>query len=511
MIAQEKSGLEMLAEDLAKYYADPFGYVMWAFPWGEGPLKGFDGPRTWQKEILISLGEAIKERGFNGVNPVDPIQYSRASGHGIGKSALTAWIIKFILDTRPYAKGVVTANTSDQLKTKTWAELGKWHSMSVTKELFDYHATKGNMNIVSRDYPEQWRCDAMTCREENSEAFAGLHAATSTPFYIFDESSAVPEKIFEVAQGGLTDGEPMWFLFGNPTRNTGFFRQTFSKQRHRWDHGQIDSREVDGTNKELFARWIEDYGEDSDFVRVRVKGAFPRASVMQLIPGDLVEAAMGKHLRKDQFDYAPKILGVDVAWYGDDRSCIFIRQGLAAKILWEAREVDSPDIAGMVATFEDKYKTAATFIDAGMGNGVIDHLRRLGRNPIAVHFGGKVNNPKYLNKRAEMWGEMLDWLKLGPAIPDNMDLYEDLTAPEYHMTLRGQIQLERKEDMKKRGLASPDLADGLALTFAQPVYEPTPIELITNAQDKVQTEYELFGNANNKEIDRVQTEYSLFD
>jgi len=491
--------LQMLAKDLAKYYADPLGYVMYMFPWGKGQLKGFHGPRPWQKAFLIKVGENVKSRDFDGVNPVDPIQMTRSSGHGIGKSALTAWLIKWILDTRPYSKGVVTANTSDQLKTKTWAELGKWHKMSLTKSFFEYHATKGNMNIVNTHTPETWRCDALTCKEENSESFAGLHAASSTPFYIFDEASAIPERIYEVAQGGLTDGEPMMFMFGNPTRNTGFFRQAFGRYKHRWDYGHIDSRDVEGTNKQLFAKWVEDYGEDSDFVRVRVRGVFPRAAVCQLIPGDLVDAAMGKHLKEHQYNFAAKVIGVDVAWYGDDRSCIWLRQGLAAQLLWEGREIDSIDIAGFVAQYEDEHKTHATFVDAGMGNGVIDQLRALGRSPIPVYFGGKpLNNVKYFNKRAEMWGTIKDWLKLGAAIPDNQDIYEDLTAPEYHMTLKGQIQLERKEDMKKRGLASPDLGDGLALTFGGEVVKPKEIDEYRdryNAEpNKVETEYELFNN-----------------
>lgn len=416
--------------------------------------------------------------------------------HVTHNSAMSAWLIKWISDTRPFSKGVVTANTGDQLKTKTWGELGRWHSMSLTRDQFNYHATKGNMNLVSKEASAQWRCDAMTSREESSESFAGLHAASSTPYYLFDEGSSIPEKIFEVAQGGLTDGEPMFFLFGNPTRNTGFFRRTFGNLKHRWNSKQIDSREVEGTNKELMNKWIEDYGDDSDFVRVRVKGMFPRSSVTQLIGLDIVEAAMANKLHSSKYDYAPKVLGVDVAWYGDDRNVIFLRQGLSAFQLWEGREVDSVDVAGLVAQYEDEYNVDAVFIDAGMGNGVIDQLRRLGRYPIPVYFGGKSSSPKYLNKRAEMWGDMKDWLKDDfPMLHKDNELIEDLTAPEYHMTLKGQIQLERKEDMKKRGLSSPDKADALALTFAAPVHKK---DLLSNMKVI-------------PKVNRAVTEYNLFD
>jgi hypothetical protein len=467
---------DKLVQDLSRFYYDPVGYVYWCFPWDEGILSGFKGLRRWQHKYLEELAEQVLERSFDGVNPVKPIQKSVSSGHGIGKSALTAWIIKWIMDTRPFAKGVVTANTGEQLKTKTWAELGKWHKISLTKDRFVHNNTKGNMTFYSKEYPESWRCDAMTCREEQSEAFAGLHSANSTPFYIFDEASAVPEKIYEVAQGGLTDGEPMFLLFGNPTRNTGFFRQTFARQKHRWQHVKIDAEFVEGTNKELQSEWREDYGYDSDFYRVRVRGEFPRSSISQLIPEDLIDAAMGKHLQPHQYNFAAKVLGVDVAWMGDDRSAIFLRQGLMSSLLWQGREVDSIDLANIVAQLEDKHNTDATFVDAGMGNGVIDQLNALGRSPIPVWFGGVSTRPDCYNKRSEMWQYVKEWLKLGAALPYDLDIKDDLVAVEYFVTNNSQIQLVAKKDMKKLGLLSPDLGDALALTFAAPVTKKKAIE-----------------------------------
>jgi hypothetical protein len=350
------------------------------------------------------------------------------------------------------------------------------------------------MSLTATESPDAWRCDAMTCEETNSEAFAGLHAISSTPFYIFDEASAVPEKIYEVAQGGLTDGEPMFFVFGNPTRNTGFFKNIFGKLKHRWVTKRIDSRTVEGTNKELLNQWVDDNGEDSDFVRVRIRGEHPKASVTQLIPSDVVEKSLGRPMPRHLYDFAPKVLGVDVAWYGDDRNCIWLRRGLASKLLWQGREVSSVDLAGLVAQFEDKYQVDATFIDAGMGNGVIDQLRRIGRDPTPVYFGGKATSNKFVNKRIEMWHSVLEWLKLGGSLPKDLDLLEDLIGPEYFFNLRGQMQLESKESMKKRGLASPDLADGLALTFAFPVHKESKykqVERIFEDKETLKTEYDV--------------------
>lgn len=287
---------EQLAEDLAHFYDDPLGYVMYVFPWSTDETiqlvkldKKYEdrfscewGPDRWACEFLDDLAYEIRQRHFDGTRSVESIRFSTASGHGIGKSAMVAWLIKFILDTRPYSKGVVTANTSEQLKTKTWAELGKWHRLSLTAHLYDYTAGRGMMSLVRKSDRANWRCDAQTCREENAEAFQGLHAANSTPFFIFDEASGIPDAIWEARAGGMTDGEPMSFDFGNPTRKSGmFFENCIGKFRNRYKVRSIDSRNVSITNKSLFREWAEDRGEDSDFFKVKVKGEFPSAGDLQ--------------------------------------------------------------------------------------------------------------------------------------------------------------------------------------------------------------------------------------
>jgi len=412
--------------------------------------------------------------------------------HVTHNSALTSWLVKWILDTRPYAKGVVTANTGDQLRTKTWAEVAKWHNMSITKDLFEYQNSRGAMCLKNKEESENWRCDALTSREEASESFAGLHAANSTPFYIMDEGSAIPNIIPEVAMGGLTDGEPMFFMFGNPTRSSGFFSDLFKGKKEGWDLTTIDSRTVEGTNKSLFDRWEKEHGEDSDFFRVRVRGLPPKTASTQFISTELVEAAAGKHLQKQQYDFAPKVLGVDVAWYGDDTSVIVMRQGLKADIMWSGMEVDSVDIAGQIASISAREGIDAVFIDASMGNGVIDQLRRLGSNPQPVYFNATSNSPEYKNKRAEMWGNIREWLKMGGAMPDDSRMKDELTALEYFFALDGRIQLESKKDLKKRGEPSSDYSDALALTFAEIVYKNDFMSTNVNNTDRVKTEYDVF-------------------
>lgn len=391
-------------------------------------------------------------------------------------------IVSWLMSTRPNARGVITASTSVQLESKTWAEIQKWARRSATGHWFEITTGKGSMRMKHIEAPESSRCDAQTCREENSEAFAGLHAADSTAFYIFDESSAVPDSINEVSEGGMTDGAPMKFAFGNPTRNSGWFYECFNGQAHRWGTRQIDSRQVAITNKAQLAEWVQDFGEDSDFVKVRVRGVFPSASSLQFISRDDVAIAMFRD------DPAPDrgeaaIVGVDVARFGDDQTVLRTRIGRDARGIKpiRLRGADTMQVASRVAEHVNYLRSLGLrvhlFIDGGgVGGGVVDRLRQLGFNPVEVQFGGKAEDVrKYANKRAEIYGRLKDWLKVGVIERDEM-LVTDLTGVEYSFNPRDQIQLERKESMKARGLNSPDDGDALALTFAHPVAIAMPAE-----------------------------------
>lgn len=496
---------EQLADEVAKFYDDPLGYVMFMFPWDSNaeiqqvPLvepyrSRFNceyGPDKWACEFLDEWGEEIRKRKFDGSKSVMPIQFSTASGHGIGKSTMVAWIIKFIMDTRPYCKGVVTAGTADQLKTKTWAELGKWNRLSLTSHWFVYNAGRGAMNFYHKDFAETWRCDAQTCKEENADSFAGLHAANSTPFYIFDEASAVPDKIFEVRQGGLTDGEPMSFDFGNPTTRAGYFFENThpdGKYRKRYITRSIDSRTVHVTSKTLFEQWIEDYGLDSDFVKVRVRGLFPDASTIQFISDSIVRTAMERPDDMSNYERAnaPLVIGVDVARFGDDESVIKARLGrdcrsYPAKAF---RGFDTVQLVGAVTAMVDEFRqvgleTAAIFVDGtGVGGGVVDMLRHAGYPVWDVQFGtNPVDTRMYRYTSDELWGNLRDNIKRNLLLPvENTDegkvLREQLTNREYGLTTTGRIHLETKKDMKIRiggEFGSPDRADALALTFFREV------------------------------------------
>jgi hypothetical protein len=446
---------------------DPLAWCNFAFDWGHGTLAT-ETIREWQAKAMAD----IRDRLANPKTRYEPIQISVASGHGIGKSACMGMISNWAMSCFADARVLTTANTEPQLRTKTSPEIGKWSKASITAHWFDVSA----MSIKSKDkaHADSWRQDFITWSAHNTEAFAGLHNKDRIIVLLFDEASKIDDKVWEVAEGAMTDENTiiLWIVFGNPTMNTGRFRECFRRNRHRWINYQIDSRTVKGTNKALIAKWQEDYGEDSDFFKVRVRGMFPETSVSQFISTADVDAARGRHLRIDQYNFSPRIIGVDPAWTGDDEFVIYFRQGLYSKLLARFAKNDNDiQMAQHVLRFEQELKADAVFIDAGHGTGIYSAGKTWGRAWQLVWFAEKSADAGCLNKRVEMWKGLRDWLKEGGAIDDKDDvLYHDLISPELVARMDGKLQLESKEDMKVRGIPSPNRADALALTFAHPVY-----------------------------------------
>jgi hypothetical protein len=456
---QDAELLEHIAEEFTH---DPLGYVQGVFPWNERDLLGSGGPREWQANVLGAIGNHLSDPATRS----QPCKIAVSSGHGIGKSALVAQIISWALNTCDDTKVVVTANTAAQLGTKTWPEVEKWFRLSETSAFWKVAAT--SVKASAKGHEDTWRADAITWSENNTEAFAGLHNKGKRIVLIFDEASAIADKVWEVAEGALTDEgtEIIWLAFGNPTQNTGRFFECFNRLKHRWKTFQVDSRTVDGTNKAQIATWIQDYGEDSDFVRVRVRGEFPRAGSNQFIPSDVVAAC--RKYKAEAFAHLPKVLSVDVARFGDDQSVVGTRQGRKVVVLAKYRGLDTAQLGERVIEWIQKEKPDATVVDGdGLGAGTIDHLKFRGFKSFEFHGGNTPNDAQqYFNRRAEVWGLMRDALKAGLEIPDDPELEIDLTGPQYGFSSKQQIQLEKKEDMKKRGLASPDTGDMIAMTFA---------------------------------------------
>lgn len=460
-----------LIDWLASVSNDPLGYVMGAFPWGEPGtrLEKFSGPEPWQREKLEHIRDGL-------TSPAAVIQEAAASGHGVGKSALVAWLIKWGIDTRPDAIGVVTANTETQLKTKTWVELGRWHNMSLTKDVFRLTATA----YFHPEYERTWRLDMVPWSERNTEAFAGLHNQGKRIILIFDEASAIPDLIWETAEGALTDKETqiLWAVFGNPTRNIGRFKECFpAGQFHsQWHCAQVDSRDISFTNKEQIAKWADAYGDDSDFFRIRVKGVFPRVGEMEFFNVEDIANAATREAVAGISD--PLALGVDVARYGKNFSVIYPRKGRDARTYERQRYQGLSTVQLADKVFEENFRLHANgiFIDGGgVGGGVVDNIRRMALHCYEVQFGAKDDTPHsvwgsdgehYANKRSGMYGALRAWLKTG-VIPDDPALRKQFSSIRYVLNKRDEIQLLSKEDMIKLDPeAEFDDIDALALTFA---------------------------------------------
>ena len=464
MTPEEKKQEEELDLLIASFTHDPVKFVKFAYPWGEGELSDSAGPRKWQRESLELIGNHLRNKATR----YTPLLLAISSGHGIGKTADIAMVIDWAMSTCEDCLVIVTAQTGTQLRTKTVPEVHKWFGMSINRHWWELKAESISASDV--DHQKRWHADFITWNAGNPQAFAGAHNKGKRILIVFDEASDIDQVIWETIEGALTDEqtEIIWLAYGNPTKSTGRFRECFGKFAHRWTHMQIDSREVDGTNKEQIQRWLEDYGEDSDFFRIRVKGEFPRSGSNQFISQELVDAA--RKYKATVNSELPVILSCDVARFGDDQTVIGRRQGRKFQILAKLRGLDNVQVAFRLIELIVSQQPDAVIVDGdGLGAGVIDVVRHRNydKNLWDFHGGAAANKPEmYFNRVAELWGEMRDWLSAGAEIPDDPELDMDLTSREYGCARKSDaIQLESKDDMKSRGLQSPDNADCLAMSF----------------------------------------------
>jgi hypothetical protein len=456
---------------------NPLAFVMLLFPWGvKGtPLEHFTGPRKWQREVLTDIANHIKQN--NGKIDFDTLREAVASGRGIGKSALVSWLVIWMLSTRIGSTTIVSANSESQLRKVTWAEITKWLAMGLNSHWFEVSATslqpaKWLTELVERDLRKgtrYWGVEGRLWSAENPDAFAGVHNMDGV-LVIFDEASGIDDAIWAVTAGFFTENTPnrFWFAFSNPRRNTGYFYETFHSKRDFWYTKVVDARTVEGTDKAVYQQIIDEYGPDSSQAHVEVYGQFPSAGDDQFIGANTVDEAMKRVKYQDLS--APIVIGVDPARFGADATVIAVRQGRDIVKIIRHRGDDTMTVVGYVIDAIEEYKPTLVVIDeGGLGAGIVDRLKEQRYKIKGINFGNKSKNPiMYGNMRAQMWGDMREWLKTA-SIPHDRFLKTDLISPMMKPDSRGTIFLESKKDMKARGLASPDAADAIAVTFAFPV------------------------------------------
>ena len=478
---------------------NPEAFVMLVFPWGEKhtPLENFRGPRKWQREVLRKIADHIKANSGR----LDPqmLRMAIASGRGIGKSALVAWITMWFMSTRIGSSTIISANSEAQLRSVTWAEIIKWSAMAINSHWYEVSATrivpaKWISELVERDLKKgtrYWAVEGRLWSEENPDGYAGLHNYDGV-LLIFDESSGIPDSIWQVAAGFFSEPTPhrFWFAFSNPRRNSGYFFECFNAKRAFWNTQNIDARTVEDTDKGVYQTIIDEYGEDSPQAMVEVYGEFPGADEYQFIPLGLVEEAAKRPPMRDPD--APVVIGVDPARFGADATIIVIRKGRDLLEVRRFRGDDTMTVVGHVIEAIEDFQPALTVIDeGGLGAGVLDRLLEQRYKVRGVNFGWKAKDQKaYQNKRAEIWGAMKQWLRTA-SLKDDRNLKKDLCGPRTKPNSSGAIALETKEQMKARGLASPDAADALAVTFAFPVahreYNPRSQHRVVTAHAGSQT------------------------
>lgn len=442
----KKLGLEIMQ----KFHNDPFGYCQ--------AVLGYV-PDEWQRGVM----ESVRDYPFTAVR----------SGNGPGKTRLDASVIHWFAATRPYPQIVATAGRFSQLKDKLWRELAKVNEGAINKELFEWRQESFRLKAK----PELWFASAVPWSKHNPESFAGTHE--EHVLMLFDEASSVDDSIFEAALGAMTTHGARWLCTGNPTRNKGKFFEAFGRGAWKPDldvkvgwHGftvsSFDSpRHMKAGGQILVDQIIQEYGKDSDYFRVHVLGLPPRAEDLQFIPDDLFEGAITRI--NLQSATAPRIMGVDVAYTGGDRTVISERRGLLAKHLLTRRGQDTMATVGDVISLANQARAEGDPYDyivvdvIGIGAGVVDRLKEQNFNVIGVNVGTTSRVPeKYKNLRAELWDAYKQWLREG-TIP--LDYQEDSCGIQYQYDSAGRLQMERKEHMKDRELNSPDMADSIVMTF----------------------------------------------
>lgn len=456
--------MDELLEILDYYYDHPVAFF-------EDVLRMF--PDEWQKAVLNDLVKYPK--------------VSVRSGQGVGKTALEAGAIIWFLVCRPYSRVIATAPTMQQLYDVLWAEIAKWLNDSLVKNLLKW--TKTKVYMIGDD--ERWFATAKTAtKPENMQGFHEEHM-----LIVVDEASGVADPIMEAILGTLSGDDNKLLMCGNPNRLEGVFYDSHNSDRDKFKVHKVSSMDSTRTSKDNIDMLLKKYGADSDVARVRVFGEFPKGALDSLISMETVELACSSRIEESEITTSNVLhVGCDVARFGDDKTVITPR--IATKVFPFAKysKKSTMETAGNVILtckeYMKKYPNLKRCMikidDTGVGGGVTDRLRevvseeRLPYTIIPVNNGSAATDDYYANLGSQIWGEVRDLLeenfsnmmqgekKAVIELPYDDEMIKQLSNRRKKITSSGKIQLERKEEMKKRGVGSPDIADSITLALYEP-------------------------------------------
>ena len=452
------------AARLAHLRENPVEFVRWAFK---------VEPDAWQARALNSIaGPGIH-------------RLSLKACAGPGKSALGAWVVWYFISLYAKAghlpKGICLSITRENLTANLWAEIHKWRGRSEwLKDQFEINTDK----IFQKDHPAEWVVFARSFPKKADpttigESLSGMHAKFC--LIVLDESGGMHPALLKTAEQAMTDVE--WGLIlqaGNPLTRQGALYAVENDPS--WDKVRItgdpdDPERSPRVDIDQARSMIDKYGRDDAWVMAYILGMFPKSDLNSLLGEDDVRKAMGRHLVMTDYAWAQKRIGIDCARFGDDRTCMSPRQGRAAFPPVVMRGQDGPAVAGRYAQAKMKFGSECDTIDdtGGWASSVID-FSRLAQNPLLpVNSGGVPDDARYFNKRAEMYFRAAEWVKNGGALPPEsvfqargIDPVKEATCSTYFINGKGKLQIEEKDQVKKRLGFSPDWWDSFCLTFASP-------------------------------------------
>ncbi len=462
-------------------------------------------PDPWQEEVLEAW--LVPDASLGSIDTFSRVgRLSLQAAAGVGKSAVMTWcawhfLSCMCLDEHAPPKGLVTGITNDNVRDNFWAEMARWQGVS---PWLSFAFTHTNKRIFANEAPDIWFLGRRNwpksgTADEQGATLSGLHGPSVAGFV--DESGGIPATVLRAGEQMLSElGVRFGRLMqaGNPISLEGMLFAAANKLRAQWriilvTNDPDDPRRSPRGDVEWARLQIAAYGRDNPWVQSYILGKFPPASLNTLLGHEEVMAAMNRKLRRDEYNWAQKRLGIDVARFGDDRTVIFPRQGLVAYKPAILRNARTTEIAARVMLAKQRWRSELELIDASnyLAAGVVDNLLAAGIPVHEIAFSGKAIDPRYKNRRAEMHLQLAELVKRGMALPNEAELVEELTAPTY-MFANGVFQLEEKDQVKKRIGRSPDLADALAATCALP---EMPAGVLTKLMQsgKVATDYDPYG------------------